>query len=154
VPARVVGTVQDPPGDSGGPAHSDLVTVTFAEDSSTAVVTVEMGAGVPAKLTEGEVIGIGVDVYPSAEARESSHQLFADGNADGWRAYLQTPDGIVQYPGAFRLDGRRLVFTVPWSALGDPRRGLFTAFADFSRRSGAEQSRDDVPDSGRAAFTR
>ena len=133
---RSLATVEDGTGDSGigTPAYSDFVAIAFGEthDGRDLQVIVDVAAAFPSPLGEREVIGIGVDVFRTNPSGESDYQLFADGGADGWRAFLQTPDGFVEYPGTFSMGGARLVFQVPWTSVGG-RRGFATAaFADWS----------------------
>ncbi|HEV2889251.1 MAG TPA: hypothetical protein VGX28_02660 [Frankiaceae bacterium] len=111
---------------------------------------------VPARLPAGETMGVGVDLYRSRTQNESDYQLFTDGSSGGWYAYLQQGSTFVRYPGRFGIGGRRIVFTVPWSALGSPASGRFSAFADWTRDAapGNEFSEDHAPDLGNAAFTR
>jgi hypothetical protein len=112
---------------------------------------------VPSKLPRDETMGVGVDFYRTGTQTESDYQLFADGEPDGWFAYLQGPDGkFVRYPGTFGVGGRRLEFTVPWSALGSPASGSFTAFADWTRDTSPTNvsGQDHAPNLGKASFTR
>ncbi len=157
-PFRTVGSARDGRRDAGGstPGYADLVAVTVEDDGTSARVTVTMDADLPARLPEDETMGVGVDFFRTAAQVESDYQLFADGEPDGWYAYLQGPDGFVRYPGRFGLGGRRLVFTVPWSALGGPRSGRFSAFADWTRAAMPANlaGEDHAPNLGTAAFTR
>lgn len=149
--------VDDPTGDAGleAPDYADLVRVGLADTGSDLRVTVDVVAALPATLQDGEVIGLGVNLFTSSED-ESDYQLFADGGSDGWRAYLQTPEGFVDYPGTFALGGRRLVFQVPWTAVGAPARAEVTAFLDWSQRRPVVNaaSSDRAPDDDRAPFSR
>jgi hypothetical protein len=54
------------------------------------------------------------------------------------------------------VGGNRLVFTVPWSALGGRKAGSLRVFADWTKAAAvllAEESNDRAPDSGSAPFT-
>jgi hypothetical protein len=153
-------TMNDGAGDAGlgAPAYADLRVVTLADNGTSLQVTVEMNGPLPTATASGESMGIGVDLYRAAAQRESDYQLFADGEPDGWFAYLDTPRGFVRYPGTFALGGRTLVFTVPWSSVGNPRTGRTSAFADWTRRSSAAtgnpSSNDYVPTLGTTSYTR
>jgi hypothetical protein len=153
----VAARADDLGGDQGqdGPAYSDLRQVLVEDEGRSARVTVSVGADLPTRLASGEVMGIGVDLYRMGQA-ESDYQLFADGETDGWTAYLQTPKGFVAYPGTFTLAGDRLVFTVAWSALGAPHQGEIAAFADWSRKAVVTtvDASDKAPDTGRAPLGR
>lgn len=157
-PYAQVGRATDKARDPGAgvPGYGDLVAVTVEDDGTNARVTVTMNADVPLRLSAEETMGVGVDFFRSAAQVESDYQLFADGEPDGWYAYLQGPKGFVKYPGTFGVGGRRLVFTVPWSALGAPRAGRFSAFADWTRTAipSNQFGEDHAPDLGTAAFTR
>lgn len=153
-------TMPDGAGDAGlgSPAYVDLRSVTLADNGTSLRVTVEMDGTLPAATASGESMGIGVDLYRAATHRESDYQLFADGESDGWYAYLDTPKGFVHYPGTFALGGRTLVFTVPWSAVGNPTNGRTSAFADWTERSSAPtgnpSSNDYVPTLGTTSYSR
>ena len=151
---RQLAVTTDAAGDAGLGArgYGDLINVTFEEVGDTLRAIVDLGASVPTKLAEGEVEGIGVDIYRTADD-ESDFQLFADGGVEGWRAYLQTPDGFVQYPGDFSLGGSRLVFSVPWSTVGGRTSFRASVFADWSGKGTVlnPSSSDRAPDEGTIA---
>lgn len=159
-PFRRVGETADRTNDTegSGPPYADLVAVTIDDDGTNARVTVAFDGNVPARLPADETMGVGVDFFRSATQIESDYQLFADGQPEGWFAYLQTPGGkFVKYPGRFGVGGNRIEFVVPWSALGSPASGLFTAFADWTRDGGTLNnpfSEDHVPNLGKASFSR
>jgi hypothetical protein len=157
-PYHAVGTATDVRADAGAgtPAYADLVAVTVEDDGTRARVTVRFAGAVPNVLPPDETEGVGVDFYATAAQTESDYQLFADGEPDGWYAYLQTPKGFVKYPGRFGVGGDRLVFTVPWSALGSPSAGSFTAFSDWTRDTSPANlaGQDHAPSLGKASYTR
>lgn len=142
----------------GAPAYADLRSVTLADNGASLRVTVEMNGALPPTTATGESMGIGVDLYRAAAKRESDYQLFADGESDGWFAYLDTPKGFVHFPGTFALGGARLVFTVPWSSVGNPQTGRTSGFADWTQRSSAAtgnpSSNDYVPTLGTTNYSR
>ena len=121
-------------------------------------VEIVLNGKLPTQAATDETLGIGLDLYRPGTRRESDYQLFADGEPDGWFAYLDTPDGFVRYPGTFGLGGNRIIFTVPWSAVGNPARGRYSAFVDWSQRSsgltGNKASNDYTPAVGTASYTR
>lgn len=154
--AKELARTEDPTGDSiGGPPHADLIALAIGHSGPNMRVTVTLAAPVPTALAPGEVIGLGVDIYTGTNV-ESDYQLFADGGSDGWTAYLQTPQGFVKYPGTLRIDAERLVFEVPWTAVGAIRDGRATSFLDWSRAAVPTNvsSRDDAPDLGYLLFSR
>jgi hypothetical protein len=134
-PFRVVGSVDDRAGDAGTgvAAYADLRSITVEDEGTYARFTVRMAGPIPARLPADETMGIGVELYRTRLQNESDYQVFADGQPDGWFAYLHTPDGFVRYPGTFGIGGDRLVFTLPWSALGGASSGTFAGFADWTR---------------------
>lgn len=157
-PYRPAGSASDARADAGAttPAYADLVAVTVEDDGTNARVTVRMAGTVPAAMPPNETAGVGVDFYRNAVQTESDYQLFADGEPDGWFAYLQTPKGFVRYPGRFAVGGDRLVFAVPWSALGSPASGRFSAFSDWTRSATPtnRSGEDHAPDLATAPFSR
>ena len=58
--------------------------------------------------------------------------MFLDGGRHGWRAFLQTPDGFVDYPGTFAVEGRTLRVAVPWHAVGGRQETEASVFVDWS----------------------
>jgi hypothetical protein len=155
---RTVGSATDRDRDAGAatPAYGDLRSVTVEDDGTNVRITVRFAGDVPARLPADETMGVGVDLYRSAAQIESDYQVFADGQPEGWYAYLQTPKGFVKYPGTFGVGGNRLVFTVPWSAVGSPSAGAFSAFADWTRDATPVNlaGEDVAPDLGNAAYRR
>jgi hypothetical protein len=138
-----------------GPRYADLSA--FALQGSTRRLRIFVGfeGTVPDRLAEREVMGIGVDLFLQDTA-ESDYQVFLDGGSDGWVAYLQTPDGFIDFPGTFYKAEDGFVVTLPWSSLGDMRRGFVSGFADHSSASStpAGSSEDFVPESDRLRFER
>jgi hypothetical protein len=156
-PFDELGSTPDGRGDNTtgtAPGYGDLRRVEIATDGSNARVTVEVGATIPKRLSDGEVVGIGVDLYRRNIDLEGTHQLFVDGGSEGWFAYLYTRDRFVRYPGTLTVSGKSLVFIVPWSALEDLQRGWFSAFADWSRRGDVKNdiAEDRAPDRLTASY--
>jgi hypothetical protein len=133
-----------------------VISVSIEDNGDDARVIVDVATDIPATLAEGEVMGIGVNLVRDPNQSESDFQLFADGGSDGWFAYLQTPDGFIDYPGQFRLGGNRIVFQVPWVSIGGMPSGEFDAFVDWSRERPVlnAAASDRAPNRGRASFTR
>lgn len=151
-----IATLTDPPGDAGpaAPAYADIVGVRLESLGADVRVTVELAGRLPAHLAGDEVMGVGVDLYRPG-ATESDDSLFADGEPDGWYGYLQTPSGLVRYPGTLAVGGSAVVFEVPWSSVGDLRDGGVSAFVDWSRSQPLKvASSDRAPDTGAAAWAR
>jgi hypothetical protein len=159
-PFHVIATLSDAARDAGldAPPDADLRSVSLADNGASLRVTVVLNAVLPRRTADGETFGIGVDLYHRGSGRESDYQLFADGEPDGWFAYLDTPRGFVRYPGTFGLGGNRLVFTVPWSSVGNPSEGRFSGFVDWTRRSngitGNKASNDYAPTVGTKVYSR
>jgi hypothetical protein len=155
VPAKPLGgSVTDGQGDNGvgAPHYADVAAVSLEDRGSELRTTVTFAAGIPRTLASGEVMGVGVDLFRTNE-RESDYQLFATGRADGWTAYLDTPDGFVKYPGAFTVSGATLAFTVPWSSVGGHTAAKYSTFADWSKAAVAvvaQSGQDSAPDQGTA----
>lgn len=152
---RSVLRLADPSGDSaltGGRGYADLVGVRMDDDGGRARLTVSLADDVPIRLADGEVVGIGVDLFLSS-GRESDYQVFLDGGATGWRAFLQTPRGFVRFPGTFAIDGARMVIELPWADLGGRNDGRVAAFADWSAGDTLGSSAQDrAPDAGTRRF--
>lgn len=133
---------------TGGPSYADLTGVAVDDNGSRVRFTVTVAGRLPASLPNGEVEGIGLDLFRSGRT-ESDYQLFLD-CGDDWRAFLQTPRGFVAFPGTMTVGDRTLTVEVPWSSIGG--RGSFGLglFADWSREGGLvnESSQDSAPDSG------
>ena len=158
---RVVASLTDASGDQGlgGPAYGDLRSVVLATDGPDLRVTVTLGAPLPSRAKARESLGIGVDLYRQPTQSESDYQLFADGEPDGWFAYLQTPRGFVRYPGTFGLAGAQIVFTVPWASVGARTSGAFSAFVDWTQGghaglTGNPSSHDEAPALGNQPYSR
>ena len=144
----------DEEGDAGGdaPAYADSRGLLIESDGRNLRVTIAFAGRIPSVLRADEVQGVGIDFFRSNN-QESDFQLFADGGSDGWTAYLQTPDGFVQYPGTFAVGGRVLQFVVPWSALGGAKPVDVSTFVDWSEKRDLliAVGNDRVPDDGRVA---
>jgi hypothetical protein len=124
--------LEDPAADHGnGPGYADLAAVTFRERGDDLGVSVTMRSVVPGTLADREVQGVGIDLFRSS-SDESDYQVFLDGGRHGWRAFLQTPDGFVDFPGTFAVERRTLHVTVPWQAVGGRERAEVSVFVDWS----------------------
>ena len=133
---------------TGGPSYADLTGIAVDENGSRVRFTVTVAGRLPASLPNGEVEGIGLDLFRSGRT-ESDYQLFLD-CGDSWRAFLQTPKGFAAFPGTMTVGDRTLTVEVPWSSIGG--RGSFGLglFADWSRDGALvnDSSQDSAPDSG------
>lgn len=112
-----------------GPDWTDLTAVELAELGNDLRVTLQFAGALPSTPAEGEVPLIGVDIGTG----DDGYQLFIEGGGQSWEAYLQTPQGFVEYPGTFRLGGRSIVLQVPFNAVGSPTRAPVTVFVEWSR---------------------
>jgi hypothetical protein len=157
-PFRAVGRADDRRRDAGAAtaAYGDITSVTIEDDGTYVRATLWFDGPVPTRLPENEVLGVGVDFFRSTVQLESDYQLYADGQPEGWFAYLHTPKGFVKYPGTFGIGGNRVVFTVPWSSLGSPSSGAFSGFADWTERGPTANTagEDHAPDLGNATYAR
>jgi hypothetical protein len=158
LPFRSFAQLTDGAGDAGAsaPAYADLRSVDLAANATDLRVTVTVAGTLPAQLPDEEIIGVGIDLYPVKQQAESDYQLFVDGEPDGWFAYLQTPRGLVRYPGTFALGGTRLIFVVPLKSVGSPNAGRFSAFLDWSGPGlvGPKASADRTPSGDPKPYSR
>lgn len=124
--------VTDAAGDHGarGPDWADLRALELEEVGEDLRVTARFSGPLPAAPPEGEVPLMGIDIG------DQGYQLFVEGGGGAWAAYLDTPDGFVEYPGTFELAGRAMVLQVPFNALGSPTRAPVRAFVEWSRDQG------------------
>lgn len=147
--------VADRTGDAGIQAkpYGDATRVRIDDDGTRGRFTVELAAALPAPLGPEEQFRVGVDLDHGGDI-ESEFQLFAQGNSEGWKAWLTEDEETVAYQGTFQVGGNRVVFTVPWSALGGRKGGKLDVFVEWDGPGPvlAETSRDLVPDNGQAAY--
>lgn len=145
----VIASLSDPAGDLGPdvPSFADLVRITIGDDGTRARITVDVAGALPARTARAEVEGIGVDLYRDSD----DYQLFASGETTGWFGYLYAPQGFVPYEGDFEIEQERVIFTVPWTAIGGRGSGEFGVFLEWSGPRG-RYSQDLAPESGRAVF--
>lgn len=136
--------LDDPSADHGnGPGYGDITAVRFSESDEDLAVSVTTAAVIPGVLADRELEGVGVDLFRSG-SDESDYQLFLDGGTHGWRAFLQTPDGFVAFPGTFAVHGRTFAVVVPWAAVGGRESAEVSAFVDWSSGVG-RLSTDGTP---------
>ncbi len=125
-------SLDDAAADHGsGPAYADLARIEFSERGDELAIAVTVRAVVPGTLADREVQGLGIDLFRSS-GEESDYQVFLDGGGHGWRAFLQTPDGFVDFPGTFAVEGRTLRVVVPWHAVGGREEAEASVFVDWS----------------------
>jgi hypothetical protein len=140
--------------DNGAPVFADLTGVVVEERGDEVRVAIALAGDVPAKLADGEVVGLGFDLFRTG-GKESDFQLFLDGGTEGWFAYLQTPTGFVEYPGSLLVGQRQIVFVVPVASIGGPGAVSFSVFLDYSKEQAVRNvvTSDKAPESGRTALT-
>ena len=125
-------SLDDAVGDHGdGPGYADLTQVRYTERDGLLATTITVASVIPGQLANREVQGVGIDFFRSS-SDESDYQVFLDGGVDGWRAFLQTPDGFVEFPGTFAVRGRTFEVAVPWTAIGGREDAKASAFIDWS----------------------
>jgi hypothetical protein len=157
-PFHSVGHVTDRGNDAqgNGPSYADIVSVDVADNGPSARVTITFAGTLPGRIPDGQQLGAGVDFFRRVTDTEGDYQLFVDGSPDGYFAYLHDRDSYEKYPGDFGLGGSRVVFTVPWSALGNRKTGRFSAFADWASNAGSAGnhpfSEDHVPNLANSAY--
>jgi hypothetical protein len=141
---------QDARGDhgSGAPSYADASVLVVDATEEYLRVSVMLAGQPRATLGDRETAGIGVDFFSDAVAIESDYQLFADGGPNGWTAYLESPGGRVRYPGTLTIGENRLVWELPWAAIGGRRQLYVSAFSDWSNGDGAF-GEDFLPDVGK-----
>ena len=124
-------SVGDRTGDHGpeGPDWADLTAVELVEIGNDLRVTIQFAGALPSTPAEGDVPLVGVDIGEG----DRGYQLFVEGGGQSWEAYLQTPQGFVQYPGTFQLGGRSIVLQVPFNAVGSPTRAPVRAFVEWAQ---------------------
>lgn len=77
--------------------------------------------------------------------------LYAEGRPDGWRAYVSRNKKSTELPpGSFSIVGREMSWTVPWGALGDPRRLDWALYLSWTETTllRVNYAFDSAPDSG------
>lgn len=145
----------DRTGDAGLQAqpHGDATRVRMEDDGIRGRFTVELAAAIPAPLPPDEQLRVGIDLDQGGDI-ESEFQLFAMGNSESWNAWRHDNKKFVEYAGTFEVGANRLVFTVPWSALGGRKAGKLDVFVEWEKAGVvlAEESRDLVPDRGQASY--
>lgn len=153
-PFRTLTDVADKTNDEGlqGTAYGDIVELKVEDNGTRARVTVAVAADFPAPPPADETISVPVDFFRGG--KESDFQLFAQWNGADWRAYYTAGTTQKQFPGTFELGANKLVFDVPWSALGGRVAGTVSAEADWSKQGTvvAPASEDHAPDQGSAPF--
>ena len=149
---RALGGASDARGDVTGdsPRYADITELLIESNGPRARVTVAVAAAIPDALASGEVQGVGIDFYRSEDV-ESDYQLFIDGDDEGWRAFLQSPEGVIEYPGSFGVGGRVFVLEIPWESLGGRRPARVNMFVDWSQRDTPlnRVGSDRAPDEGK-----
>lgn len=145
----------DRSGDAGiqSKPYGDATRVRIEDDGTRGRFTVELAAAIPAPLGPDEQLRVGVDLDHGGNV-ESEFQLFAQGNSEGWKAWLTEDEETVEYEGTFQVGGNLLVFTVPWSALGGRKSGKLDVFVEWDGPGTviAVTSRDLVPDNSQASY--
>lgn len=134
-----IGALEDP--SDAAPGYADVVSASLESDGSNLRATLTMGGAVPDHAPgDSEVVGLAIDLATD----KGKYQLFASGENDGWFGYFDSPKGMRPFPGTFQIVDNQIVFTVPWSAFGGPRRGKFSVYCEWSSAEG--YSEDPAPD--------
>lgn len=152
---RPIGGINDPQGDiaSSTPPWADIIGLVLDDDGATFRIAVDLAHEVPAVLRNNETARVGVDFF-RGDGGETRYRVFVDGDRDGWLAYFQRPDGFVDNPGTLTLTGTRIILTLPAELLGDPVRGEWRAFVQWTGPGNGRESIDHAPDESWSTFAR
>lgn len=131
-PGEELVSLTDPSADHGdGPDYADLAQVSLHEQDGRVRMHVTLARAVPRRLRAREAQAVGIDLFRTS-SDHGDFQVLLDGGRGGWRAFLHTPDGYVDFPGLFSVDGRNLRVDLPWDAIGGRDAAEVSAFVEWS----------------------
>jgi hypothetical protein len=112
------------------PAYTDIVAAGVEGSSQTLRLTITVNDPVPRRMPDADTF-FSVDTTIDGEGKP--YNVYADGTANGWTAYVSHNEGSRKLQNAFRIDGSTTVIEIPWSVIGGQRRFRWSAATSWTR---------------------
>ncbi|MFN2587664.1 MAG: hypothetical protein ABR613_06070 [Actinomycetota bacterium] len=154
--ASVLVTEPDPDAEKSGlpPDFADILSTLVEGSPKSFRVTITFRGELPERMPDDKTYMV-AGVALAGDKRHDGYAFGAQADADGWTPYGGSKDGgAAGYPGTFSLQGAKLVFTVPWSAVGGPRPFEWYSQGTWFRSLAGttHYSADNVPNEGPARY--
>lgn len=152
--SRVV--VDDPDGDAEAsgeaPDHAEIVLAEVTGMGSRVRFTMSLGGDVPDRLSSEDFLDVGFGVHRGGR----SYSIYAQGDDEGWRAYLATRGRSESLAQGFKIAGSSVSFELARTDLGGRRPFTWDAHSSWthSTLTSTDFSFDSAPNEGRARFPR
>lgn len=133
-PATGSARVTDPSGDADpsgeAPSYTDMVKAAVQGLGRTVRLTATFRGVVPQKMDDDDTF-MSVEIKIHKGGR--TYAVYADGNDEGWTAYLSERADNRRLEGAFSIEGETTVFEIPWGLIGGPGPFRWTARSAWTR---------------------
>jgi hypothetical protein len=150
--ALALASRSDPSGDGEVkgevPAYAEMTGASIRGLGDDVELTVTFAESLPEKMPDEDT---SMSVRFQLTGRDDAPYLYADGDKKGWAAGINAWD---EYPGEFWMAGNKLIFRLPWDALGGAQRFEWYANDSWVETDLATTSYlfDEVPNLDRARY--
>jgi hypothetical protein len=133
-PATESASVPDRTGDGEGsgevPAYTDIVGGAIEGRGRTVRLSITFSDRVPPAMPDDDTV---MSVETTIDRGGTTYRVYADGDSDGWSAYIARKGDSRALLGAFRIDGSRTIFDVAWGRVGGPGRFKWSVQSSWTR---------------------
>lgn len=154
-PATASATVTDPAGDtqSSGetPPYTDIVEAGIRGHGRTVRLISTFRGAVPSRMSDGRTI---MSVETTIRRSGRTYSVYADGDDDGWTAYISSRGETRRLEDAFSVSGATTRLEVPWTMIGGPGKLRWSASSSWTRTTLTDTyyAFDSAPEDSRARY--
>jgi hypothetical protein len=150
--ASVVVTEPDPDAEKSGlpPDYPDILSTRVEGSARSFRVTITFRAALPERMPDDNTVMVAGFALAGEKSNEDGYAFGAQASTKGWTPYGGTKGEGGGYDGTMDLEGNKLVFVTPWSAIGGPRAFDWYAQSTWFKSLAAttHYSADNVPNEG------
>jgi hypothetical protein len=138
----------DGEGNGDTPIYADMTRASIKGNGQSVELTVTFAETVPQVMPDGNTF---MAVGFRFEGKRNKPYVYADGDKSGWTPGINSSES---YPGEFSVSGNKMVFTLPWAALGGAQKFKWYANDSWVKSGLVTTSYlfDEVPNLERAHY--
>lgn len=154
-PATASATVTDPAADtqSSGetPPYTDIIEAGIRGRGRTVRLITTFRGAVPPKMSDSSTI---MSVETTIRRSGRTYSVYADGDDDGWTAYISSRGETRRLEDAFSVSGATTRLKIPWAMIGGPGKLRWSASSSWTRTTLTDTyyAFDSVPEDSRARY--
>jgi hypothetical protein len=141
-------SASDGEGNGDTPNYAEMTRASVRGTGENVELTVTFAEALPQAMPDGNTF---MAVGFRFEGKREKPYVYADGDRSGWTPGVSSSDS---YPGEFSVSGNKMIFTLPWSALGGAQKFKWYANDSWVKSGLVTTSYlfDEVPNLERAHY--